>query len=276
MQWFLQKENFGMGDFIMLTPGMQIISKVNGSPLRTYFETDYIAQLYLDCPFIQILKEKPENKPVWGTVFASDSPRLKGYAVHKSSNKQSLEDCYVAYVKKTLEYDGPSFDTYVDTPPPNPRLPNGKRYIAVFHGCLGDRFLMKKSVPLPCLTYWLKRCLGCGFIPVILGDRRDWKRFWRKIQIPSQAINYVNQLSIRESVGVLNQCEGFISNDTGLSHIASALKKRGVILWNATDIYKNKVSYGRITRTCSMEHRSARRQEKVYNKAVDKFLEQMT
>lgn len=44
------------------------------------------------------------------------------------------------------------------------------------------------------------------------------------------AINLVNQTTLRETAAIIDACDIYLGGDTGLMHIAAALKKRGVVI----------------------------------------------
>ena len=43
-------------------------------------------------------------------------------------------------------------------------------------------------------------------------------------------INLVNQTTLRETAAIIDACDIYLGGDTGLMHIAAALKKRGVVI----------------------------------------------
>jgi ADP-heptose:LPS heptosyltransferase len=149
-----------------------------------------------------------------------------------------------------------------------------KKYIAIFNGCLNTkkRKRRRKEIPIDCRDYIVQRCLDLGFIPVILGSRSDYKNFWRHNDIidGKSVVNYLGKLSLKKTVSILNQCDNFISNDTGLYHVAGALKKKGLVLWRGTDFYKNATTFKGIKR---VENRKC--VKKIYNKRVNKYLEKL-
>jgi len=53
-----------------------------------------------------------------------------------------------------------------------------------------------------------------------------------------RVVNLVGLLSLREVIAVLNCCEGFIGNDSGLSHIAQALHIPSVVVASGTNRYE--------------------------------------
>ena len=242
MNWFFQDPNFQLGDFIMLTSGLKAISELRNERINVYFSNASVRDLYLDCPFINILKKRPSKSPFASSKFSSYN---HGLYRKKKMKGESMQECFFRIYAKQKGYDKEMPHTYVDCPDGlKLNKESKKRYVAIFHGCLGDLFVPKKSVPDQTLPFMVEEVLRNDFIPVILGSSLDNKRFWRRVNLKNKnIINYVGKLSIRDSVSVLSQCDNFISNDTGLYHVASALKKNGLVIWRLTSLEKNSPSY---------------------------------
>lgn len=70
---------------------------------------------------------------------------------------------------------------------------------------------------------------------VLLGGKEDAPLAERlHSHHPDKLVNACGRLSIRESAYLLSQCTALISADTGLMHIAAALKKRVISVWGNT------------------------------------------
>jgi ADP-heptose:LPS heptosyltransferase len=106
-----------------------------------------------------------------------------------------------------------------------------------------------------------------GMIPVLLGNKSDNDNYWSKINIDKGCINYIDRLSLKDSVSMLNQCDYFLSNDTGLYHVAGALKKRGLVMWYKTDFTKNKCLFDKIEHCINKNG-----DEAIYKKAIDNYI----
>ena len=267
MKWFEQHKNFQLGDFIMLTSGLKALSELWKSPVNVFFNTPVVKDLYLDCDFINILRKRPSTRPFESSIFSSYNHG--NYRPKRRSKTESMQSCFFRFMTKGKGYISDMPHTYVDSP--NSKVLNrdeDKKYIALFHGCLGKLFIPKKSIPALSLDFMVQEVIRRGFVPVVLGSSSDAKRFWRKVDLGnSEIINYVGQLSIRDSVSVLSQCDAFVSNDTGLFHVAGALRKEGLILWNNTDHFKNAPSYTGITQFFGKG-----KSHKDYNNAISSYL----
>lgn len=237
----------------MTTPTIAALSRKYG-PIPCLFETNHISELYVNCPFIKILSEKPDCPP----MFTSSKCRRRKSA-------ESDAEC----IFRIYGEGGVMPDTYVDCDITKKINKNGNKAVALFHGCLGEFWRQKKNLPIKTIQNMVDIVKGSGFMPIILGNKSDWKHYWRHVDL-SDCCNFVNQLTLKDSVSVLSQCDSFISNDTGLYHVAAALKVPGLVLWHQTSYRKNKAPWNGITHCLN---KTADR--KVYKLAIKKFVQEL-
>lgn len=250
MKYALQKKGYGLGNFIMTTPALQLLNQRVG----VYFSDKHIASLYQNCPFIKILENEPKTK----FVLTSEKPkRNKGESdIHAYCRMVIKKPPMVlpnTYVDKCNDY---ILERQEDT-----------KHIALFHGCLGKVFKSKKDIGRDARQMIIDKVLTYGYVPVLLGSSGDFKSYWSMNNLEA-CINYLGELNLRQSVSVLDQCDYFISNDTGLYHVAGALKKPGLVLWHKTNMEKNMCLFGGINHI-----QSGIRSINKYSLAVDSFLE---
>jgi len=267
MKWFEQHANFQLGDFIMLTSGLRAVSEMWRNPIDVYFNTPIVKDLYRDCDFMNVLDKKPGGKPFGSSLFSSY--KWGDYRKKRLSKQESMQSCFFRLFAAEKGYTKPMPHTYVDNSDGlKLNKENDKKYIAIFHGCLGDLFADKKTIPIQSLKFLVENILGQGHIPVILGNKKDYKLYWKHINLNDERIiNYLFKLSIRDSVSILSHCDNFISNDTGLYHVAAALKKDGLILWNKTSYLKNAPSYSGVTQFFGKDQLP-----EAYNNAISSYL----
>lgn len=270
MIWFEQHVNFQLGDFIMLTSGLKALSEMWGASINVYFNTPIVRDLYIDCDFINVAKKRPGGKPFGSSIFSSY--KHGDYRKKRLAKTESMQDCFFRIFAAEKGYAGPMPHTYVDSPDGlKLEKEDGKKYIALFHGCLGDLFADKKTIPMQSLKFLVKEVLDRGRIPVILGNKKDYKLYWKHINLSDERIiNYLFKLSMRDSVSILSQCDNFISNDTGLCHVACALKMNGLVLWNKTSHLKNAPSYSGVTQFFGKNLPA-----EDYNKAIVSYLKEL-
>ena len=233
MRWFYQRNKWGLGNFIMATPMLSIERKRSNTPIPVYFDNDSIASLYRDSSFIRILKNKPRNKPFAATC----TPKL---------NKK--ESDYQAFCRIYLD-SSMTESPFVDNCQDDLKLErkDGKKYVAVFHGCTGTKYKKHKDVGKSVRQDIVDALISHDITPVILGNKADIDNYWSHNDISnSLCVDYLGKLSLRHSVSIAYQCDSFISNDTGLYHVCSALGKRGLVLWKNTDIDKNRCPSSRV------------------------------
>ena len=101
--------------------------------------------------------------------------------------------------------------------------------------------------------------VGCS--PKKLWERKRWTHYQELIELllhdgihiyccgtEEEVINYpcvtaYNNLPIRETVALINQCPLFVSNDSGLMHLAAALRKKQIAIFTATNPGKSAPYY---------------------------------
>lgn len=225
MTYFYQEKNFGLGNFVMATPMLRFLAKKNKSPVPVFFHDSNIESIYKDAYFLTILKKQPKSKPSFGSTRCP-----------KRSPSESDSEAYCRRAKSK----GVIPPTYVDRPLDDSCfLPQSKKkYVAIFHGCLGKGLREKKDIGKNNRQMVIENILKSGMTPVLIGTQKDFDWYWINNDI-SDCINYIGKLSLRKSVCILSQCDAFISNDTGLYHVAGGLGMDGLVLWKRTDSVKN-------------------------------------
>ncbi len=224
--WFLQSFGYELGNFIMATPMLCELSKRHSKPIDVFFESPAVASLYEDCDFINILSKMPKTPPFATTgsnhMLDAAMPNTEGW-MKKFVGKFPVTKTYISKeLTKKLEKE------------------SNKTYIAIIHGCLGEYWKKSKSLSTQLLQYIVNSVHQQECVPVILGNESDLNTFWSKISIPDGCLNYLALLSIKDTSSILAQCDGFISNDSGLYHVAGALDIPGLVLWKTTNHIQNK------------------------------------
>ena len=239
----------------MATPALRYLGRKE--PVNVFFADKNIQKLYKKCPFIKIIQDEPSNKP-----FATTSTGKK-YRTLRETDSESLfrvvvgdvslmEQTYVDYeITKKIEKD------------------KNKKYVAIFHGCLGEIYRYQKDIGSKTRQYMINAVLAKGWVPVILGSQRDAKIYWAKNKT-KHCLNFLGKLSLKDSVSILGQCDLFMSNDTGLYHIAGALDMTGLVLWKQTDVVRSRSTCSNISHA-----RDRKGQFSIYKRYIDGFLNQI-
>jgi len=256
IKWFKQEEGFGLGNFVMATPALRYLG--SKKPVNVYFSDKKIETLYRKCPFINILDIAPKTK-----AFATTSTGKK-YRRTRESDSESLFRVVANRDIKKME------NTYVDYDVTK-KLDKikGKKYIAVFHGCLGDIYKAAKDLGSKTRQYIINSILSKNHIPVILGSKRDLKIYWSRNKLHG-CLNYMGALSLKDSVSLLGQCDYFISNDTGLYHVSGALNMTGLVLWKKTDHVRSRSTCPKISHAVCKNGAYI-----TYKRYIDNFLNQI-
>ena len=167
MTYFWQEKSYGLGNFIMATPMLKAMSNHIKKPIDVYFDSPTISSLFTDCKFINILNSRPATTPFASTHCPK---RLK---------RESDYDAYLRIFARGMGSHNPYVDN-VSTIVLNKEV--DKKYVAVFHGCLGKFFLKRKDVGPKVRGIILSEIIKVGAVPVLLGNKADLKRFWRNMK----------------------------------------------------------------------------------------------
>jgi len=77
-------------------------------------------------------------------------------------------------------------------------------------------------------------CNSVDYNIILLGGEQDYNKSIEIISNTTNVINKVNELNINQSASIISQSDLIITSDTGLMHIASALKKIIISIWGNT------------------------------------------
>ncbi len=253
--WILQKKSFGLGNFIMATPAIRLLSERRKEKIKVFFETVPISQLYRQCPFVKILKKRPTKRPNF-TIGRVRRGRTEGdneaYCRALRVGSMSIVSTYVDSVQTEIL-----------------AKQDGEKCVAVFHGCLGKCFRKKKDIGVETRQYILDTLVKNKIKVILLGAESDFKHYWTHNNL-SSVENYLGRYSLQDSISLLSQCDNFISNDTGLYHVSGALKKEGLVLWKHTKYAKNKAPFKGIEHCLNSDF-----DLEIYKNAVDKYVKEV-
>jgi hypothetical protein len=252
--WALQKKGYGLGNFLVMTPMLRGVSEKHGSPIPVFFATGSLKEIFQDCPFLEVLPNRPANEPTYQT-------RRPGK--DREGNENDADCFYRVHVD-----DNARPPTYVDRPDPPADLPSGPK-VAVFHGCLSHSDGKGKILSKRVRQAMLNGVIKAGATPVLLGNDEDRERFWRGFSIPSRVYSMLGK-PLRTQVGALAACNCFISNDTGFAHVAGALEIPGTVLWRKSAFWRFGIPYPGVT-----HYRDIEGKEEGYIEAIQHQLNQV-
>jgi len=222
--WVLQHELYGLGNFINLTPTIKLLSEHLGYRIPVYFDFDFIRDCFLDCPFMEILEDKPKDKEAFGS-----------WLINGNNNCPDFLHVY-REVTKRYPLDGELPHTYVD----EAKELDVPKYSTLFIRGSGSERKAYLDSKLPDDKYYLEHMKGkCAFTgSEVDRDRLDKLFTWRK----GDKIGYDMPMhvgNIRESLALIREADYVVANDSGLAHAAAAMRKNMTILWKNTSLPKN-------------------------------------
>lgn len=210
MYYVEQHPHFGLGNFINLTPALRWLARRDG-PVPVYFNTPYVKECFLDCPFIRII-DKPEGQRKFGSELVCRANTMPDYA-H-------------AFQAVTGMRWNTAWHTYVDKPP----FRDWPIDAVLVNGSGNERpgyVATKDPGPAP-YKHALAACLKMGLNVVFVGSEQDLAR-------NKWARNIAHGIGdIRTALALIGQARVVIANDTGLAHAAGAMGKTPTVLWVAS------------------------------------------
>lgn len=118
------------------------------------------------------------------------------------------------------------------------------KWVGIAHGC-GTDWLERKDWGVEKFGQLINELLKIEGLEVfIFGKGKRDKEIEKYLPDSDRVINYIDELNIKETSGIISKLDCIIGNDTGLLHIASALKVPSVAFFGASSIVKNKPFYG--------------------------------
>lgn len=221
MIWAKQTKGWGMGNFINITPSIDLLYYARGSsPVPLYFEEAYLKDLVWNWRRIKII-DKPLHTP----------PSVNTRWANKYNGKDPDYKCIFDYVRQEYITFSPMVETYCD-PVPEPLLHTD--YVCFIRGSIQGR--EEEKDPGEDIYYHaVRKCEEAGLKCVYVGVSHDYQRW---------GIDFVNSFfsvlgNLRAEMSYINGAKFVITNDTGLYHVGGAYQKKGFVFWKDTDPVKN-------------------------------------
>lgn len=224
MNSFLVKQvkSYALGNFIMLTPTIKRLSEKLNKKIDVFFEDKFVKDCFINCDFINIVD------------YEYKKPDLLSSEINKN-----LPDYKNIFIKKINDKWDPKYHTYVDLPSEIEII--NEEYILFLNGLGGlsinendkkPNWFGKKEIDLE--TF--KIIKNNTKLPIYFtGSKSDiHNNPWILSNCDKIFID-----DIRLSLALIRDAKKIISNDTGLSHCASAMNKEILILWKDTPFVKN-------------------------------------
>jgi ADP-heptose:LPS heptosyltransferase len=246
-----------MGDLVLITPilralSLQLGAKVDLLTKRTYKElfvsNPYVRDIHFNeevkystlrsVNYNYIIDLQNSLRSLWARIVLNQhSLVVKKYRwrylayfkfgmKHMLPKKQMIQRYFDTAKRLDIVDDHRGLDIYPQDLIFNLDMEKSVTYVAVV---MGGTYLTKR-VPLN-LIEGLPMLDNCKYI--LLGGA-DVKVDKTKLSLRSDMIDCINMLSISETISVISRTEVVLSGDTGMMHVAAALRKKLLVIWGST------------------------------------------
>lgn len=209
--WVEQHPQFGLGNFINLTPTLQELHARVGERVPCVFANPVFAKAFEDAPFLEVV-ERGEGERLFGSdLINSKVPDWQ-------------------YVYRRVIGGGPIPHTYVDEPDPIPG-----EYAVFIRGAgnTDPKYLAMKDPG----TEAYRKIREMIELPVVLvGGFEDM--LWCREMLPF--VDEHEMGDIRRALARIRGARFIVANDTGLYHAAAAMRARLFVMWERTRFIKNR------------------------------------
>jgi len=219
--WVHQTELYGLGNFINLTPTIKLMADHFDKPIPVYFDLKFIRDCFLDCPFMDILDERPLSSPMFSSALVNLRNSCPDYIhVYKqvTQNLPLMGELPHTYVDQADEIDAPKVNTLFI------RGSGSENKIYLNSKMPRDEYYAE---------YFAKNLAG-DYTEAFTGSDKDVER---SDGLFDGMTKYVG--GIRLALALIREADYVVANDTGLAHAAGAMNKPMVILWKNTSLPKN-------------------------------------
>jgi len=219
--WVHQIELYGLGNFINLTPTIRLMADHYSKPIPVYFDLEFIRDCFLDCDFIEILEERPDNNPLFSSALVNFKNNGPDYLhVYKE-------------VTKAIPLTGELPHTYVD----ECKEMEVEKFNSIFIRGSGSEEKYYLSLKMPHDSYYkeyFSRHRTGNYKEAFTGSQGDIDR---ANGLFDNMTKYIG--GIRLALALIREADFIVANDSGLAHAAAAMRKPMVILWKNTSLPKN-------------------------------------
>lgn len=219
--YIFQHPDFGLGNFINLTPAIAWLHEQRRERIPVYFSTGYVRECFEDWGAIRILDAQPEG----GMLFGS----------HLVNPSNDLPDYRYAFHVVTGEHWQPKYHTYVDAPKIKRREKEDIGGAIVIINGSGNQDPKYVATKDPGIESFVDAVAGATLeYPkakiIAVGSQNDIGRCpWLK-DVADEC--YFG--NIRLALKIISCAKVVIANDTGLAHAAGAMNKDLTVLMKNT------------------------------------------
>lgn len=190
---------------------------------------DYIIDLHNNLRSFQ-LKKATKAKSYAFPKANIEKWLMVNFKINYLPKKHIVDRYFEATKSLNLTNDQKGLDFFIDE----------QNHYAISENLLNENFMAiaigaghtTKQIPLSKLQYLID---SININVILLGDKNDFEKASKlKANKNFQLQNFCGQLNIQQTASVLNQANGIVCGDTGLMHIASALKTPIYSIWGNT------------------------------------------
>ena len=215
-----QLKGFGIGNFVNMTPALQMLSKHLERPVPVWFQQKEIETLYEDCTFI-----KPIKKPLKKLVLCSSyiNHVIPDWLYQSKIIKAKFNlDCEVPHTSV------PKYENFAQL-----------NHFVICRGMVSNRWATRKD-PGDQIYKKIINFLEQNHQLVFIGADADFKRTHDRMIEWCEKEPLIIKNDIKTSASAILKSKGVITNDTGMYHVSAALKKKQFVMWKDTNFTKNK------------------------------------
>lgn len=228
-----QHRSWGIGNFIHLTPAIQLLYSKFKQPIPVLFQTTTVKQMFKKWDKIQVIKNRKGKKILSSRTDKKLQNKLKNLKISECEYKTNT-------IKKQFKIKKETPFTYV--PSYKSPLSDVIDYFVIINGCAGKKWKEKKKIPIRTMINIIQTIYKKYQIVFIGSDKEKDEINKMNKSIQRKGKIYLN--NIQDTIGLINNCTAMITNDTGCYHIACALQIENIFcMWKDTDFQRNKSSY---------------------------------
>lgn len=213
-----QVKGYGLGNFVMGTHAINMLSKTYKKPINVYFDDKWIQEYYSGCEEI-----KPISAPIGQCYFRTSLININEYdgiyIQREVSKKLGIVPTflYPALTGKFKDYKEPIEVVLI----------SGNGSI--------DKIRQLKEIDYNVYNEIIKITKEYGFKITAVGNTNDYEE---RLKLYSGIDEYIlNKPS--DIASAIKSALFVISNDTGLYHYTAAMNKYQFVMWKGTNLKKN-------------------------------------
>lgn len=215
-----QITGYGLGNFVCATPTIRCLSKYYKTKINVFFTYPFVQEMYEDCAEINAIDSFEGLRQMFTTSLVN-------------GGVPDYEYIYTKIVKNGLRLDCPIEEPFVA----EYLSEDPSEYAVIAYGCANKSvFKGRKTVGPEIYNHILDKI---NMKVYFVGSTADYNERLCTVQGTAHGNLVLDQP--KRILGIINGARFVISNDCGLYHVSSALKKPVFTIWKDTPLEKNRV-----------------------------------